>query len=159
MYTPVCNYGLYLRGVLYRLEGFQTDRLEIKAGFYISNVSHNKGVYSSSLVKCIKNSMENANTECQGVKGYCCKCGPFRLLRSDLEKKNYFCVVQFINVRKGHKTNYTRKLLTEFQRTSCCISLLQQFRKQIPVHDSTYNTFCKRKSWNGKRSDTFVIGD
>ena len=22
MYTPVCNYGLYLRGVLYRLEGF-----------------------------------------------------------------------------------------------------------------------------------------
>ena len=25
-----------------------------------------------------------------GVKGYCCKCGPFRLLRSDLEKKNIF---------------------------------------------------------------------
>ena len=28
-----------------------------------------------------------------GVKGYCCKCGPFRLLRSDLEKKRYFWVV------------------------------------------------------------------
>ena len=28
-----------------------------------------------------------------GVKGYCYKCGPFRLLRSDLEKKIYFCVV------------------------------------------------------------------
>ena len=40
-----------------------TDRLEIKAGFYISNVSHNKGVYSPSLVKCLKNSMENANTD------------------------------------------------------------------------------------------------
>ena len=36
---------------------------KIKAGFYISNVSHNKGVYSSSLVKCIEKSMENANTD------------------------------------------------------------------------------------------------
>ena len=46
-----------------------TVRLEIKAGFYISNVSHNKGVYSPSLVKCTENSMENANTDvgCKGL--------------------------------------------------------------------------------------------
>ena len=40
-----------------------TDRLEIKAGFYTSNASPNKGVYSPSLGKCIENSMENANTD------------------------------------------------------------------------------------------------
>ena len=79
-----------------------------------------------------------------GVKGYCCKYGPFRLLRSDLEKKKFFCVVHASkSLTHGKDTNelYTwRKLLTEFQRTSCYISLLYQFRKQIPVHDSTYNT-------------------
>ena len=46
-----------------------------------------------------------------GVKGYCCKCGPFRLLRSDLEKKKIFLSgprKKVINIWKGHKTNYTR---------------------------------------------------
>ena len=110
MYTPVCNYGLYLRGVLYRLEGFWNDRLEIKAGFYISNVSHNKGVYSSSLVKCTENSMENANTDV-GCKGLLLQMRPFPLLEKWFREKNIFLCgprKKVINLWKGHKANNTR---------------------------------------------------
>ena len=81
-----------------------TDRLEIKAGFYISNVSHNKGVYSPSLVKW------RMPILMLGCKGLLLQMQPFPLIEKRFRENKFLCGPrkQVINIWKGHKTNYTR---------------------------------------------------
>ena len=139
-----------------------TDRLEIKAGFYISNVSHNKGVYSPSLVKCIKNSMENANTDV-GCKGLQLQMRPFPLIEKWFREKKIFLSgprKKVINIWKGHKTNYTRggscwqSFRGHHVTVRFCINFENKFLFMTPRTILSANVSRGTK----KKSDAFVIG-
>ena len=127
-----------------------TDRLEIKAGFYISNVSHNKGVYSPSLVKW------RMPILMLGCKGLLLQMRPFPLIEKRFREKKNLCGPrkQVINIWKGHKTNYTRagscwrsfsfwghtlQFAFVLKTTSCLWLYVQYFLKTLVVE--------RKKKW------------